>query len=145
MFCETEANHANLCLVDCFRGKIHQSREARPPERPQREARRPLSSTENTADGAYQETRPSQTQFFTPLCVPNHASTNQVTTSLKSSIAVSLLGRRKPTQEISRAIASYPSRCRLNESAAGRGAPGRTRAVARLAGSQRVFHDPVRY
>ena len=29
---ETEANRANLCLVvDCFRGEIHQSREARPP------------------------------------------------------------------------------------------------------------------
>ena len=40
MFHETEANHANLCVVvDCFRGEIHQSREARPPERPQREAR----------------------------------------------------------------------------------------------------------
>ena len=36
--------------VDCFRGEIHQSREARPPERPQREARRPLAqSTPPTA------------------------------------------------------------------------------------------------
>ena len=32
-----------------------------------------------------------------------------------------------------------------NESAAGRGAPGRTRAVARLIGCQRLFLDPVRY
>ena len=40
MFHETEANQANLCLVvDCFRGEIHQFREAGPPERPQREAR----------------------------------------------------------------------------------------------------------
>ena len=33
--------------------------------------------------------RPSQTQFFSPLGLPNHTSTDQVTTSLKSSIAVS--------------------------------------------------------
>ena len=43
---ETEANHANLCLVfDCFRGEIHQPREAAPPERPQPEARRPLAQS----------------------------------------------------------------------------------------------------
>ena len=43
---ETEANRANLCLfVDCFRGEIHQSREARPPEQPQPEARRPLAQS----------------------------------------------------------------------------------------------------
>ena len=31
---ETEANHANICLVvDCFRGEIHQSRETGPLER----------------------------------------------------------------------------------------------------------------
>ena len=33
--------------------------------------------------------RPSQKQFFIPLCLPNHTSTDQVTTSLRSSIAVS--------------------------------------------------------
>ena len=43
MFHDTEVNHANLCLVvDCFTGEIHQSREAGPPKRPQREPRRPL-------------------------------------------------------------------------------------------------------
>ena len=43
---ETEENRANLCLVvDCFRGQIHQSREAGPPERPQPEARRPLAQS----------------------------------------------------------------------------------------------------
>ena len=43
---ETEANRANLCLVvDSFRGEIHQSREAGPPERPQPEARGPLAQS----------------------------------------------------------------------------------------------------
>ena len=43
---ETEANHANKCLVvDCFRGEIQQSREAGPLERQQPEARRPLAQS----------------------------------------------------------------------------------------------------
>ena len=86
---ETEANHANLCLVvDCFRGEIHRSREAGPPERPQREARRPLAQS-RPPTAPQKNSRPSQTQFFIPLCLPNHTSTDQVTTSLRSSIAVS--------------------------------------------------------
>ena len=55
IFHETEANHANLCLVvDCFRGKIHQSRGGGPPERPQRKTRQPPTapSTEKTVHGA---------------------------------------------------------------------------------------------
>ena len=52
------------------------------------------------------------------------------------------LARRQPTQEMPKAIAY---RCQQNESAAGRGAPGRTRAVARLLGSQRVLLDSARY
>ena len=32
---------------------------------------------------------PSQNQFFITLCLPNHTCTNQLTTSLRSSIAVS--------------------------------------------------------
>ena len=89
MFHDPEANHANLCLaVDCFRGETHQSREAEPPERPQREARRPLAQrTPPTAP--QRKSRPSQTQFFIPLCLPNHTSTDQVKTSLRGSIAVS--------------------------------------------------------
>ena len=35
------------------------------------------------------KTRPWQTHFFIPLCLPNHTSTGHVTTSLRSSIAVS--------------------------------------------------------
>ena len=43
---ETEANHANMCLVvDCFRGEIQQSREAEPPQWPHPEARRPLAQS----------------------------------------------------------------------------------------------------
>ena len=40
---------------------------------------------------------------------------------------------------------SPPSRCRRNKSAAGRGAPGRARAVARLVGCQRVLIDLMRH
>ena len=54
------------------------------------------------------------------------------------------LGWRQLTQATPRAIASYP-RCRQNESAAGRCAPGRTRAVARLVGCQRLILDLVRF
>ena len=86
---ETEANRANLSLVvDCFRGEIHQSREAGPPERPQSEARRPLAQS-RPPTAPQKKSRPSQTQFFIPLCLPNDTSTDQVTTSLRSSIAVS--------------------------------------------------------
>ena len=46
VFHETKANDADFCRVDdCFRGEIHQSREAWPPERPQPEARRPLAQS----------------------------------------------------------------------------------------------------
>ena len=85
---ETEENHANLCLIlDCFGGEIHQTRETGPPERPQPEARRPLAqSRPHTA--LQQKSRPSHTQLFIPLCLPNHTSTDQVTTSLRNSIAV---------------------------------------------------------
>ena len=85
---ETEANHSNLCLVDCFRGEIHQSREAWPPERPQPETRRPLAQS-RPPTAPKKKARSSQTQFFIPVCLPNHTSTDQATTSLRSSIAVS--------------------------------------------------------
>ena len=85
----TEANHAIMCLVvDCFRGEIQQSREAGPLERQQPEARRPLAQS-RPPTAPQKNSRPSQTQFFIPLCLPNHTSTDQVTTSLRSSIAVS--------------------------------------------------------
>ena len=87
MFHEGEATHANLCLVDCFRAEIHQSRDAGPPERPQRDARRPVA-LRKPPSVPQKNSRPSQTQFFIPLCLPNHTSTNQGTTSLRSSIAV---------------------------------------------------------
>ena len=87
MFHETKANHANLCLVvDCFRGEIHErqghwsGRSARP-DAPLEQRRPPLAPKKKT--------RSSQTQFSIPLCLPNHTSTNQVTTSLRSAIAIS--------------------------------------------------------
>ena len=87
---ETEANHANICLVvDCFRGDIHRSREAGPPERPQPEARRPLAQSRPPTT-PQKKSRLSQTQFFNPLRLPSHTSTDQVTTSPRSSIAVSV-------------------------------------------------------
>ena len=86
---ETQANHANFCLVvDCFRGEIHQSREAGPLERPQPEARRPLAQS-RPPTAPRKKSRPSQTQFSIPLCLPNHASTNHVTPSLKKLTTVS--------------------------------------------------------
>ena len=87
---ETDAKHANICLVvDCFRGEIHQSRETRPPKRPQPEARRPLAQS-RPPTAPQKKLRPSQTQSVITLCLPNHTScTDPVTTSLKSSIALS--------------------------------------------------------
>ena len=111
---ETEASHAgNLSrVVDCFTGEIHHSRETGPPEQPQREIRRPLAQSRPSAV-PQKNTRPSQTQFFIPLCLANHPSTDQVTPSPKSSIAVSSsllpawgLGAAPATQDIPRAIAS---------------------------------------
>ena len=75
-------------MVDCFRGEIHQSREAGPPERLQREARRALAQS-RPPTAPQEKSRRSRTQVFTRLCLPNHTSINQVTTSLRSSIAVS--------------------------------------------------------
>ena len=86
---ETETNRANLCLaVDCFSGDIHQYREVGPPERPQPEVRRPLAQA-RPPTALQRKTRPSQTQVFISLCLPNHTTTDLVTTSLRSLIAVS--------------------------------------------------------
>ena len=87
VFHETGSNHANFCRIgDCFRGEIHQSRGAGPPEWPQLEARRPLAQS-RPPTAPQKKSRPSQTQCFMPLCLPDHTS-NQVTTSLTSAIAV---------------------------------------------------------
>ena len=56
-------------------------------QRPQPEARRPLAQS-RPPTAPQKNSRPSQAQFFIPL-FPNHTSTDQVTTSLGSSIAVS--------------------------------------------------------
>ena len=147
---ETEPNRANVCLVvDCFRGKIHQFREAGPPEWLQPEARRPLSRS-RPPTAPKKISRLSQTQFFIPLCLPNHTSTDQVTTSLRSLIAVSasLLAAwgfgaapAHPRHSVNDTLLSDAGKTSL---AAGRGAPGRKRSVARLVGCQRVFLDLVR-
>ena len=77
-----------MLIVDCFRGEIHQSGEAGPPERPQSKARRPLARRK-IAHGGSKNIRPSQTHIFIPHRLPNHTRTDQVTTSPRSSIAVS--------------------------------------------------------
>ena len=144
---ETEANQANLYLVvDCSRGEIHQSRQARPPERPQPEARRPLAQS-RPPTAPQKKSRPSHTQFSIPLCLPNHTSTDQVTTSLRSSMAVSasLLAAwvfgaapAHPRHPKSDSLLSDAGKTSLPLAAA---LPG----VARLVGCQRVFLDLVRY
>ena len=110
---DTEASHANLSrAVDCFTGEIHHSRETEPPEQPQREVRRSLAQSGSSA-APQKISRPRQAQFFIRPCLGNHTSTDQVTNSLRSSIAVSpsLLptwgfGAAPATQDVPRAIAS---------------------------------------
>ena len=85
----TEASHTNLSRVVDFTGEIYHSRETGPPEQPQREVRRYLAQSRPSA-APKKITRPSQTQFFIHLCLVNHTSTDQVTTWLRKSIAVSL-------------------------------------------------------
>ena len=140
---ETEANHVNLRLVvDCFRGGIHQPREAGPPEWLQSEARWPLAQS-RPPTAPQKKLRPSQTQLFIPLCPPNHTSTDQVTTSPRSSIAVS------PSLLVAWGIGTapvYPSDPKSDSFLSGAGKPSLplTRAVARLVGCQRLFLDLVR-
>ena len=117
--------------------------ERRPPEQPQSEVRRPRAQSRPSA-APQTSTRPSQTQFVIPLRLASHTSTDQVMTSLRSSIAVSpsLLpawgfGAASATQE-----RSPLRRCRQKQPAADPGAPERTRAVARLVGYLLVFVDP---
>ena len=89
---ETEANHANRCLVvNCFRGQIHQSREAGPPsgrratpDGPQPRQDSPRLQKENQS-----RCKPILSCLFA-LCLPNYAtSTNLVKTLIKRSIDVS--------------------------------------------------------
>ena len=61
--------------VGYFTDKIHRSREAGSPEQPQREVRRPLAQGRPSA-APQKNTRPSQTQFFIPLDLANHTSTD---------------------------------------------------------------------
>ena len=85
----TEAVHAYLCgVVGCLRGEKPPLRKVGPPEPSQRDLRKP-SARPRPSTTPQKKSRPSQTQFFIPLCLPNHTSTNRVTTSLRSSIAVS--------------------------------------------------------
>ena len=64
---EFEATHAHSSrIVDCFRGEIHHSREAGPPEPPQRDARRPPSKTIDHPRRLKIITRPPQNPIFHP-------------------------------------------------------------------------------
>ena len=106
----TEAGHAKLCVVvGCFRGEKPPLREVGPPEQPQRDLRRPSAQPTSSA-GSKQRTRPSQTQFFIPPCLPNHTSINQVTTSLRRLIAVS------PSLIPARGVGSAPAQPRYPKS-----------------------------
>ena len=103
---ESEANHKNICLVvDYFRGEIHQSREAGPPERPQSRlptapqkiqgCRKPsfssLFASQTTRAPTRWRLRSEVRSLYPGRCWPRGA-----------------LGRRQPTHDIPRAIASYP-------------------------------------
>ena len=95
---ETEASHANFSSVS-----LTTSQRRDPPLFPRGGATGeaaqggiptvPINSTENIIEhprGASKElTRTSRTQFYIPLCLPNHRSTDQIAISLRSSIAVS--------------------------------------------------------
>ena len=141
MFHETDAGHADLCgVVDCVRGEILRSREATPARTPTApSADRPRHPPQNQG-----RRRPS---FSILRCLPSHMSTYQVTTSLRSSPAVSpsLLpawgfgaAPAHPRDTQGRSTPVY-SRCRQKKTDASRSAPGKTRAVPRLVGYQQVF------
>ena len=63
-------------------------RETGPPEQPQRDARQLLEQSNRPPNQNKTRGR-RKTQFFIPLRLANHSSTDQVTQSLRKSIAVS--------------------------------------------------------
>ena len=112
---------------------------------PEREVRRILAQSRPSA-APQKITRPSQTQFFISLCLANNTSTDQVMTSIISSIAVfpSLLpawgfGAAPVTQDVPRAIASSAV---PKQMAADRGAPGEEAGRRSPRWLLRVFVDP---
>ena len=129
-------------LVRCPRLLQRRLREVKPPGQSQRDLPRPQARPR-------QPTVPKKTSkaIRNLLSLPcKTTNTNQVTTSLKSSIAVSpsLLpvwgfGAAPTHQEIPREIASKTVSAK--QSAGSRDAPRRTLAVARRGGCQQVFHD----
>ena len=150
MFHETEANHANLCrVIDCFRGEIHPSREAGPPERPQREPRRPLAQRRPpTGPKKIKAVANPVLHASLPLKPHENQPGDDFAQEFDRCILVTAAcvgfwsGASTPKRSQER---QPPSRCLQNESAAGRGAPGKAHAVARPVGSQRVFVDLVRH
>ena len=112
---ETEASPANLSrVVDCFIGEIHHSRGTGSPEQPQREVRRPLAQSRPSA-APRKSYKAVANPIFHPFLPrkPHYSSTDQVTTSLRKSIAASPsllpargLGAAPGTQDVPREIAS---------------------------------------
>ena len=110
MFHETGANHnTNLCLVvDCFRGKIHQSRKAGPSERPQREARRPLAQS-RPPSAPQKKLRPSLFASQTTRAPRTWRLRSEIRSLYpRCCCPRGALGLRQPIQEIPSAIASSP-------------------------------------
>ena len=114
---ETQANHANLCALSSIASEArfinlerqgHGSGRSSRPDGPYHRIDRPrrLKINQGRRKPSFQS--PFASQTTPPL-------TDQVTTSLRSSTAVSAsllgeaLGRRQPTQEIPRTIASCPT------------------------------------
>ena len=85
MFYLTAAGHASLwSVVGCFRGEKPPLREVGPTEQSQRDLRPLAQPTSRPSAAPKTISRPPHTQFFIPVCLPNHTSANQVPTSLRS-------------------------------------------------------------
>ena len=89
MYHVTEAGHTNWChVVGWLRGERPPLREVGPPEQPQRGLRRSLAQRRPPAT-LRKQSRPPQTPFFVALHLESNTTNYHITTSLRSSTAIS--------------------------------------------------------
>ena len=135
MFHVTEAGHANLCgVVGCFRGEKPPLRDVGPLEQSQRDHRRPLAQPKHL-QRLKKNKGLRKPRFASLFAVPNHTSTNQATTPLKSSIAVSLFGYEPAHPRDPKSDGLLTGASQRKQFTGSRGALGRTLAVARVVGT----------